>query len=164
MTTEIDAEGWEAAMRAFDGHHIGNTADGMNTYYGLSAGIRAYLATTRTSEAEPVAWLIEQPLRDGGKALRLPLLNDREEMERYRKHNPDVTLVGLCRADTLPTPASDDQVEAVLGEVQFLLDRLNDFENVLYDDHEAVRDWSGNVAPAVSRTSNALAAMGSTKP
>jgi len=168
MTTEIDAEGLADLQMArsliqeaksFEGERGGPITDHLDAAEGWLDRIESHL--TRTSEAEPVAWL------------HLPTGNVFGNDADYRKRLDawkrqfgehvihDFEPLGRI---TLPTPASDDQVEAVLSELRFLLDRLNDFENVLYDDHEAVRDWSGNVAPAVSRTSKALAAMGSTKP
>ena len=46
-------------------------------------------------EEEPVAWLITRPNRDGIFKLYLPLLRSRDEMETYRRNNPEETLQPL---------------------------------------------------------------------
>lgn len=53
---------------------------------------------SESGEAKPVAWMVEQFLRDGTPVLRLPALTSREDMERYAAQNPDVRLVPLYAA------------------------------------------------------------------
>lgn len=117
MTTEIDAEGLAAAAEAIDtlwsdGQDRGPAfADTEREYQEhcrstARAAIRSYLATARTSEAEPVAWMPK---------VAIDVFQKCEADERLAskawsyKATSDAVALYL---KPLPTPASDDQVEA----------------------------------------------------
>jgi len=126
MTTEIDAEGLEAAI---DAGAIDAPYGSMTYVWQIEKAIAAYLATTRTSEAEPVA----VTMTIDREALRKRIENDPDEGEigaGFEMFTPEAEvalermafaalprwaqdeLTALRAAATLPTPASDDQVEA----------------------------------------------------
>jgi len=75
MTTEIDAAGLDAAADALERMYRGRDSQDEPFSQMASAAITAYLATTRTSEAEPVAVTIDR------EALRKRIENDPDEGE-----------------------------------------------------------------------------------
>ena len=118
-------------------------------------------ATTRTSEAEPVAWMPKVAIdvfQKCGADERLA-----SKAWSYKATSDAVALY------TLPTPASDDQVEAVVAALR----DLHAFVGVLFgrgpdaiipetvDTHLGIQIKIGEI---MRRAEAALAAMGSTKP
>lgn len=156
MTTEIDAEGLAAydagLLNDFGGGNVEWWQDYIRAELGRAHDFYAeqFAATTRTSEAEPVAEVVKTWTRkDGynGKGVQWRL-------------EPDTLPLG-AKLYTLPTPASDDQVEAVRANAVEMLERYADFirDHVKADDIEM-----HPYLPELEDTISALAAMGSTKP
>lgn len=109
-------------------------------------------ATTRTSEAEPVAWL---------HAWIGYVTGTEEVTVTVRKPERRDNTVRIVPLYTLPTPASDDQVEAVTDDMveAALKAWFADEINYLEDGSEAdMAGWKRDMRAAL------LAAMGSTKP
>lgn len=84
----------------------------------LQAAITAYLAATRTSEAaEPVAWMYTETRSPSGREVRRVRLSE----HRQAVSDEDVNEFGLIEtplyAAPHPSPARDDQVEAVTDEM-----------------------------------------------
>ena len=186
MTTEIDAEGLAACPFCGTTEHLSLRRVGSNigagtpfavlchhldcedvrgpVQYGMPAAIAAWnrRATTRTSEAEPVAFRHEM------------IEPDREPFYVYSGSSANpwshwmAEYLGQCTYScqplyTLPTPASDDQVEAAAEAIC----------RATYLDWDSLPD-SGpdDASPSGKETKEmfriwaraALAAMGSTKP
>lgn len=191
MTTEIDAEGLAKARAAY--RIVANyPIVPANHDDALENAIRSYLATTRTSEAEPVA--VDDDFVDAAEGIGLYCGDepndeaaDADPMEAasdafLEEHplpyvegkSPRVALAAAIRAylapaktvitglerATLPTPASDDQVEAVRATAVEMLEHYAGFirDHVKADDIEM-----HPYLPELEDTISALADMGSTK-
>jgi len=48
-----------------------------------------------SEKPQPVAWMIEDRLVDGGTELKMPVLTEEGDMRRYAKDNPRLTLASL---------------------------------------------------------------------
>lgn len=84
------------------------------------------LQTLRSTpvEAEPVAFIVQRPLKSGGMHFYLPFLRFGEEADRYREQNPHETLVALY-AHPLPNPSpSDGEVSDVLRRARNYIDDM----------------------------------------
>ena len=147
MTTEIDAEGL-AAKHYVKRHAPGHWDSGGEVVVSFStddemAEIIRRLATTRTSEAEPVA--MQECTVCRGYCI------DNQGRDCRACNGQGVV--------ALPTPASDDQVEAVREAAEEVLSADDEFRRSMAPSVE--RD---PLTRACDKLRQALAAMGSTKP
>jgi len=157
MTTEIDAEGLAAAAGALERMYRGRNSQDEPFSQMASAAIRAYLSASRsTSDAKPVAWLHAW----------VGYVTGTEEVTvtaRKPERRDNTVRIEPLYAKPLPTPASDDQVEAVTDEMveaatcEFLFHRGERPYRILKGGAALWETYKLGIRAAL------LAAMGSTK-